>query len=48
VRTHLGIVRSGHAERLAKICEISGETTAKYIENLIDAIYLSLRTTRKG
>jgi len=46
VKTRLGTVHSGGAERLARICTVSGEITSKYIENLVNAIYLSVKNPK--
>jgi len=46
VKTQIGTVRIGGADHLAKICQVSGETTIHYIENLIKAIYYTLQPNK--
>lgn len=46
VKTRIGVVHSAGADRLARISTISGESTFKYIENLVSAIHHSLRTVK--
>jgi predicted transcriptional regulator len=46
IKTQIGVIHSGGADRLARICRISGEATARYLENLINAIYQTLEPKR--